>query len=566
MAAAASASNKFTCVMLLEVHGTVSLDVDQVQPRPSMLRPLALEEIGKHIWRHDDRGSGSGSVTRDTKPAKVVCLVSPSNMGYSIMNRGTLPFDNRLQAFIKEIKSNPDMDENEISQFFYSYESILYSFFREGLSQQLRDIESQMIAEAKEAKEEKEEDHDTRKFMLKHPDIMRSVDFYHQMQATRDALGLHWLPHAYCIDNKKYCPGKNANQCCLYFPDIDHTLHERLRLRLMDITKKTHSQSSTQPKLLSYLDLQFNSESKCVLTITFNYDTTGVIKNKLWKDISLDRFVGQVKSLLDEFFSGVFGFDVSHSMSRTCLVDAACSDFSVPRNEVSIIGFERGSVDKQHVSGLIAVGPQLESHVGFWEYWINHNPADAAAADAAARAGAMVHKRPVYHSVVIPRELEDFVPACLTCSGSTIRKVEPVFDDEGNVIRVDYTYLNGVTEERDYVARVPELPTQSMEPSMAAQPSSSPAVLYSNRVDYVAGQVAHGVSVPRPNELQTPGRSLKVQTTFPARTYDIQFGGRRRIHKSSVQRRKHHHSNKKGKTVRRKMTRTRRSSRRSSRR
>ena len=38
--------------------------------------------------------------------------------------------------------------------------------------------------------------------------------------------------------------------------------------------------------------------------------------------------------------------------------------------------------------------------------------------------------------------------------------------------------------------------------------------------------------------------------------------GRRRIHKSSVQRRKHHHSNKKGKTVRRKMTRTRRSSRR----
>jgi hypothetical protein len=37
------------------------------------------------------------------------------------------------------------------------------------------------------------------------------------------------------------------------------------------------------------------------------------------------------------------------------------------------------------------------------------------------------------------------------------------------------------------------------------------------------------------------------------------FGGRHhRIHKSSVQRRKHHHSNKKGKTVRRKMTRTRR--------
>jgi predicted aminopeptidase len=46
----------------------------------------------------------------------------------------------------------------------------------------------------------------------------------------------------------------------------------------------------------------------------------------------------------------------------------------------------------------------------------------------------------------------------------------------------------------------------------------------------------------------------------PAVTRDMNHGGGRhhRIHKSSVQRRKHHHSNKKGKTVRRKMTRTRR--------
>lgn len=44
----------------------------------------------------------------------------------------------------------------------------------------------------------------------------------------------------------------------------------------------------------------------------------------------------------------------------------------------------------------------------------------------------------------------------------------------------------------------------------------------------------------------------------PAKPADMPFGGRHhRIRKSSVQRRKHH-SNKKGKTVRRKMTRTRR--------
>lgn len=51
---------------------------------------------------------------------------------------------------------------------------------------------------------------------------------------------------------------------------------------------------------------------------------------------------------------------------------------------------------------------------------------------------------------------------------------------------------------------------------------------------------------------------VRPDAAGPAVTGDMPFGGRRRIHKSSVQRRKHHHSNKKGKTVRRKMTRTRR--------
>ena len=560
--------------MLLAVHGAVSLDVDiGGQSNQSQLRSLALNVIGRSRW-HDDSesgsvfGSGSGSVSVSVSsggsPVNVVCLVSPSNMGYSIMNSLTPRFLNHLQEFIKHIESNPNMDENTISQFFNSYEPRLYSFFKQRLLQERKHNESVTMAKAKATAKasstpfDKEKVDITEGMLRDHPVSMKISEFDTRMQATRDALGLPWRPHAYCIDNKKYCPGKNANQCCLYFPGIDPTLHEQLRLRLSDITKTRQSQTSqsSQSSLSSNLQLQFDSYTVCVLTIIFECDPTyGVIINTLWKGISLDRFVGQVTQLLDEFFSGVTGFDVSHSMSRTCLVDAACSDFSVPRKKVSIIGFERGRVETGRVSGLIDVHVPLETDLGFWGYWINHNPAEAAR----AAAGAMVvPKRQVYHSVVIPRELEDFVPECLTCNGSTIQRVEPVFDHEGNVVRVVYTYSDGNTEERDYVARAPKLPTRYTQQSMEALRGSPAPLLDDDDGGGGGGGGGGGVSVARPGVVN-PAKVLGI-------TRDIDFGGRRRIHKSSVQRRKHHHSNKKGKTVRRKMTRTRRSSRRSSRR
>ena len=78
--------------------------------------------------------------------------------------------------------------------------------------------------------------------------------------------------------------------------------------------------------------------------------------------------------------------------------------------------------------------------------------------------GAAEVPRRFIHRVDVPSELEDFVPACLTCRDSTIQNIEPVFDSHGNVVCVIYTYYDERKEVVDYVQiKRPDVPTESME-------------------------------------------------------------------------------------------------------
>jgi uncharacterized protein YerC len=73
-----------------------------------------------------------------------------------------------------------------------------------------------------------------------------------------------------------------------------------------------------------------------------------------------------------------------------------------------------------------------------------------------------------------------------------------------------------------------------------------------------AGTAAAGTAAAGTAVAGTAVAGPAVPGEMDRREMDRSGGRHHRIHKSSVQRRKHHHSNKKGKTVRRKMTRTRR--------
>jgi hypothetical protein len=138
-AAAASAPDScpFSCVMLLAVHGAVLLDVDvQARSESSIrLRPVALNDIGQQR-EEEDNGTTVDmkgmSKTGSGGTASVVSLVSPSNMGYSVMISEDAQFPNHAQVFIRMIESDYScFDENSISQLFNSYETKLYSLFLE---------------------------------------------------------------------------------------------------------------------------------------------------------------------------------------------------------------------------------------------------------------------------------------------------------------------------------------------------------------------------------------------------------------------------------------------------
>jgi hypothetical protein len=493
-AAAASAADScpFSCVMLLAVHGAVFLDVRvdvQARSESSGLRPLALNDIGQQRVKVDIEEEEDNGTTVDMKgmsktgsggKASVVSLVSPSNMGYSVMISEDAQFPNHAQVFIRMIESDSCFDENSISRLFDSYETNLYSLFRERTNSTRHKDEVRAMARASDATTVDF----TKKMLSFRTDKMIEDDINARMQTTRDAIGLHFRPHRYAIGNKEYCPGGSANQCCLYFPGVDRNLHEALILRLFDYRKKQKDREKQKDrdrdrqKLLSdHLYINFDSRDACVLTIIFNNSEHGFFENTLWKGVSLDRFFRQIKELLYEIFHDVEGFDVEQFMSRTCVVDAACSDFAVRGKGVSIVGFtkEGSGATAGMVSALVDIHDHSEDHHGFWEYLIRHKPGEYT------RANAMVSRR-FNHRVVIPRELEDFVPACLTCLGSTIQKVEPVFDTNGNVVRVVYTYYDETKKEMDYIQSVrPDVPSQSME---AVQGSRSPDA---SRVDLMDG-------------------------------------------------------------------------------
>lgn len=485
-AAAEATSNKFTCVMLLAVHGVVFLDDNPSQD----LHPFDLKDIGI--------GTISGSRSSEKSHASVVSFVSPSNLGYTNGISSDDRFPNHVQRFIdSSITRDPAMDADKISLNFNLYDSELYEFFGRKLERSRKDTEPKATAKAFVDNGSKR-DVSITKQMLAISDIdMRYHDTNGRMQTTRSALELRWKPHNFCIREKLYCPGVNANQCCLYFPDIDRDLHDRLRLRL----GLFRNQQNEGLPLSSNLRLQFDSDTKCVLTIIFECDSAGDIMNKLWQYISLDIFFLNVKNLLFEIFNGVDGFNVEYLMSRTCVVDAACSNFSVPGKKASIISFKRDTTSGQRVSALIDVHTPSEHPRGFWEYWSLHDPAEAAKRVAAAARTTGKPADSNHRIVNIPRELEDFVPACLTCIGSTIKEIQPIFDELGNVVRVGYTYSDGKTEEKVYIPS--ERLDQSTESTEAVYGSTE-------REDFNVGD------------------GSRILSTSVERTSDMESGGRRR--------------------------------------
>lgn len=510
-AALPTESCPFSCVMLLAVHGAVFIDVDEHSlslKSSSLLRPMDLSRIGKEMDVDEECGSTSRS-------GEVVSLVSPSNLGYSVMISAHDNITTHAAAFIQMItpgfSGGSVMDENYFSSKFNSYDTGLYSLSTKISESTLQKIQDRVIARTPDVTTL-----DFRnKLLNSHSPEMAANEFIIRNKIIRDALELLWRPHQYAIGNKEYCPGGRANQCCLYFPGVDDALSGVLKARLHDFnskkrqnTKKRKSSSSflSLPSLSDNLSFTFYSFDACVLTITFENDSGGCCINDLWRGVSLQCFFRQINELLDLLFNGVTGFDVKSFMSRTCILDAACSDFAVRKKGVSIVSFTKNPA-AAGVSALLDVHDHSEESLGFWEYWIRHNPAEAA-----RRAGAGGARR-INHTVVIPRKLEDFVPECLTCLESTIQKIEPVFDPDGHVVRVVYTYYDGETEEIDYVLSKRLLPTESMEPAFG---SLSPAAI-SQRNDFMGD-----------DDYDDDQRSISSPRHPDSPNDDLGGGGRRR--------------------------------------
>jgi len=458
----------FSCVMLLAVHGAVFVDVDtKSSPVSSALRAMALSDIGKEMDVDEKCGGSGGSTSRS---GGIVSLVSPSNLGYSVMISANDTIPTHAAAFIKMITPsfNPGLtrDDSYFSSKFNLYENGLYSSSRKISDETVRKIEDRLKARSPPDRETFDV---TRQLLSNYSLEMAAHEYIIRNQMIREAIGLSWRSHPYAIGNKEYCPGANANQCCLYFPNVDGDLYEALRMRLIEYQQRQKQKTRKSP-LSDNLRFSFDSDNVCVLTITFDLDD-GCCMNELWKGVSLGCFFRQVGELLGLIFHDVKGFSVEGFMKNTCVLDAACSDFAVRKKGVSIVSFTKNPKNAS-VSALVDVHERSdEQYSGFWNYWIRHNPAEAARrSGAGAAAGAEVPRR-FNHRVDVPRELEDFVPACLTCHDSTIKDIQPVFGDDGNLVRVVYTYYNGGTEVVDYVpSERPLLTTESMEPVHGSMP------------------------------------------------------------------------------------------------
>jgi hypothetical protein len=290
--------------------------------------------------------------------------------------------------------------------------------------------------------------------MLKH-------DFNTRMQVNRVSAGLYWTAHndahndASWIAEKLYCPGTHANQCCLYFPAPPPDLRDKLA-KIVDSRRQRQRRQPHEdkdkdvPALCSGVSIEFSSVDKVVLTITFENDSGdgGFVKNNLWKGIPLNSFFRQIKRYLSYMFEGVGGFDLNVLMSKTCIIDTACANFSVsvPGKHVSII-----SVDNEARSGgagggsmLIDIHNDPTFEMGWWERMIMIKQ------PSVPDAGAVTHSR---YSVIIPRDLLSYVPSCLDCN-TTIKSIEPIFDETTGRVVVVYTYHDG---RQETIAREPQM-------------------------------------------------------------------------------------------------------------
>jgi hypothetical protein len=465
-AAAAGASDYITCFMLFMVHGSVTLSENTSDPLRLSVLVDALNRIGIDI---DIEALGLSEFW-----ARVVCLVSPSNMGYPVMTSSNSQFPNYVEAFKHIVQVDPTMNATKVSELLNFYDNRLYSFFGDHIQRQRFNLESRFTARASDPNELDI----THKLLTLFPDKMKQQDFIDRMRTIRNAIGLDWKPHYdYYIGNKLYCPGRDANQCCLYFPKrIEPAVCEKLQYEWDAFTRL--STVTSIKKLAENLNLRFSED---VLTIEFHYNADGVVENTLWKGITLKQFFQQVTILLMKVFAGVKGFDVNQLMSRTCVVDTACSDFCVTQREVlkevSIISFEENLVSSRGGGGVTASvsirHPNDVGHLGFWEYLVRKNEMKAVMAQGSAEPSVV--------KIYIPEQLKEFVP-CLTSLDATIMKVEPKFDREGNVVHVVYTHRDGKTQAIDYKPSVPQPHTESMEavagsqspPSLLSLPSPSP--------------------------------------------------------------------------------------------
>ncbi len=153
--AAGATHDDITCGMLLSVHGAVFMEKmtkltkddpsDLIFPKEAIhyqIKALALKDIGKGMEVEAEAGGMGGS------GSKVVSIVSPSKIGYSVMNSENDQFPNQVQAFVMlvEQSESSNFDGSHIANFFSRYDHRLYSFFDEKTSKQRNIFEQRFAA------------------------------------------------------------------------------------------------------------------------------------------------------------------------------------------------------------------------------------------------------------------------------------------------------------------------------------------------------------------------------------------------------------------------------------
>ena len=464
----------FTCIMFLGVHGIVSLQVDE---RKSPLKPKGKkgDDVGGTLEESLGQplqitalplsaiGRGDG--------ASVTEIVSPAGLGYSVVGSENSQFAQYIEAFIGmvECERTPCLTGSNIAAFFNSFDDKMYSYFDSRFNKQLQELQTRLVARFPPDPADFEKFDFTKNFVTFASDEMLKHDFNSRMQVNRVSAGLYWTAHndahndASWIAEKLYCPGTHANQCCLYFPAPPPVLRDKLasivdsrrqrqRRQPHEIPMNITNDDNDDASALCYgVSIEFSSVDKVVLTITFENDSGdgGFVKNKLWKGIPLNTFFLRIKRYLNDMFNGVEGFDLNGLMSRTCVIDTACANFSVSvrGQRVSIIsvdneamGVGEGMAEASPVVSMVLdVHNDPSFEMGWWERNINLSSGTGAGAGAGA---AYTHSR---HRLLIPRDLVSYVPSCLVCD-ETIKSVEPIIDETTGKLSVLYTYRNGRKE------------------------------------------------------------------------------------------------------------------------